>query len=71
MRAAKLQQQLIDEANTLLCWLSAEAEIAFIEGDYQKSHRLSELCDRALFRLLRRLQFEREAKSDNKQYVKF
>jgi hypothetical protein len=60
MKATNLHEQLIDEANTLLCWLSAEAEIAFIEGSYQKSQRLSQLCDRALFRLLRRLSINRE-----------
>lgn len=56
MKATNRQEHLIDEANTLLCWLSAEAEIAFIEGNYRKSHRLGQLCDRALFRLLRRQQ---------------
>ncbi len=56
MKGRNQQRQLIEEASALLCRLSAEAEIAFIEGSFQKSHRLSQLCDRALFRLLRRQQ---------------
>jgi hypothetical protein len=65
MKASNHQEQLIDEANTLLCWLSSEAEIAFIEGNYQRSHRLSKLCDRALFRLLRRQQIIKENHYEN------
>lgn len=60
MKTNNLHEQLYAEANNLFHRLGGEAMKAFAAGDFTRERRISDLCDRALFRLLRRQQMLRE-----------
>jgi hypothetical protein len=54
MNSKNYEAMLYAEALILFKLLGNESTMAALTGNYQRERRLHDLCDRALFRLLRR-----------------